>query len=421
MAVKNAETTKKKEAGLYRLLQAGTLLLSLGLCLGLLLRHGGRLNWREIFLFSLLTTAPRLRVVVFRRDAEGRPTDIHVPGGAILLAALLRDGPLTALAVAVLSLPLSMPLLGRYFKNMEARPLGDPFFFCALTWIWGMLYGLLGGQPVRTMDDCGRLFQQPFSVILPLCLASLIVYEAALRSYAALTLHLRDGEPFRRALLGTNLGLFYHSENLSGLLGLALWTAWGWGVLPLALLTHEALLLSARSYYERLDAVRVAGCDPLTGLASWRGIESFLNQRLSLARMRRTPLALLFIDADGLKYVNDRHGHASGDELLRLIGDCCRAQTRERDLAGRRGGDEFLVILDGADRPTAERVMARLQRAVQDELAAHPRFASAPTGISIGLSLYPADAQDTARLIAVADQQMYANKMARQAARLSPI
>ena len=194
---------------------------------------------------------------------------------------------------------------------------------------------------------------------------------------------------------------------------LLFWVQWGWATFPLTVLIYEALLMSGNNYFEKLESSRDAESDTLTGLASWRKTSHYLHRHIQ----RHQPFALLFLDVDGLKRVNDKYGHASGDALLRLVGEACRLHARKGDIVGRRSGDEFLLALEGLDRPQAEAVMARLQRGIEAELAAHAEFAAAAAGASIGLALYPQDSQSEADLVEMADHHMYRNKRARRAER----
>ena len=191
------------------------------------------------------------------------------------------------------------------------------------------------------------------------------------------------------------------------------WTQWGWATLPLTFLIYEALLMSGCNYFENLESSRHAESDTLTGLASWRKISRYLHRHIQ----QQQPFALLFLDVDGLKRVNDRFGHAAGDELLRVVGEACRLHARKGDIVGRRSGDEFLLALEGLDRPQAEAVLSRLQRGIEAELAARPEYAAAAAGASVGLALYPQDSQSEADLVEIADRQMYRNKRARKAGR----
>ena len=400
----------------YRLLRAVTLLAGLAICVGVLAAHGRRLPWNDVLFLGLTTAVIRLRVVVMRRDAEGVPTLFHFPGTALIVITLLRDGPVAALAVNLISALISGPFTWRRHEFLRRQAIGDPFFFSAFNYGLACVYYGIGGQALRTSADSARFFHHPYAMLLPLLAATIIFAQILLRLLAAAMTSLRNGEPMRRILLDPLFGLFHHAEIFSGSLALVLWTTWGWPTLPYSILLNEALLLAARNYFERLDALQEAECDSLTGLASWRGMDNVLRRRIAVGERRKAGFSLLFLDVDGLKWVNDTQGHAAGDELLRLVGETCRLHARQRDLVARRSGDEFLVILDGLDRAAAERVMRRFQQAIEDALAIHARFAGV-AGVSVGLSVFPDDAHDAPTLIEVADRQMYHNKRARQAAR----
>ena len=399
----------------YRLLRIAILLAGLAVCVRVLAAQGPGLPWNDVLFLSLAAAVIRLRVVVMRRDADGVPTLFHFPGTALVVIALLRDGPAAALAVNLLSALLSGPFTWRRHEFMRRQSIGDPFSFSALNYGLACVYYAIGGQALRTPEDCARFFHDPQALLLPLLAATILFAQILTRLLAALMLFLRDGLPVRRVLLDPLFGLFHHAEIFSGTLALVLWTAWGWGTLPYSVLLNEALLLAARNYFERLDALQEAECDSLTGLASWRGMDNVLRRRIAAGQRRSATFALLFLDVDGLKRVNDTYGHAMGDELLRLVGETCRLHARQRDFVARRSGDEFLVILDGLGRAPAERVMRRFQQAIEDACAVHPRFAGV-AGVSAGLSVFPDDAHDAPTLIEMADRQMYHNKRARKAA-----
>jgi len=147
--------------------------------------------------------------------------------------------------------------------------------------------------------------------------------------------------------------------------------------------------------------------DPLTGLPNRRLFEERLNEELS--RAARDPAqggALLVADLDTLKSVNDRFGHAAGDEALRETARILRGTLRTADVCCRVGGDEFMVLLPETDPAGARLVMNRLRAAV---FRAGAR-GDVPIGISIGAASWPADGDDASRLIGVADRAMYAEK-----------
>lgn len=99
--------------------------------------------------------------------------------------------------------------------------------------------------------------------------------------------------------------------------------------------------------------------DPLTGLSNARRLFDRLDAELARVRRYREPLALLLVDLDGLKSINDRHGHHAGDEAIRGLGDVIRSQLRETDTGARWGGDEFAVLSHGREREGARCGLAR--------------------------------------------------------------
>jgi diguanylate cyclase (GGDEF)-like protein len=150
--------------------------------------------------------------------------------------------------------------------------------------------------------------------------------------------------------------------------------------------------------------------DPLTGAYNRRGLDLHLAQRLREARREQQPLALLALDLDGFKAVNDRHGHAAGDAALRETVARLHATLREDALITRTGGDEFVVALRGAqDEADARLVAQRLLRALEAPLAL-PGGQQARLGASIGLALFPRDGADAQTLLHAADSASYAAK-----------
>lgn len=151
--------------------------------------------------------------------------------------------------------------------------------------------------------------------------------------------------------------------------------------------------------------------DPLTGLYNRRHFDQFLRHKLAVANRIDHPLALLFLDLDGFKSVNDRLGHETGDRLLKAVAQALKATVRESDLLCRLGGDEFVVLtLDGAtERERLERLASRLIEAVA-RVSADPAWASARVGASIGIAAYPQTAGSADALLDAADHAMYVAK-----------
>jgi len=151
--------------------------------------------------------------------------------------------------------------------------------------------------------------------------------------------------------------------------------------------------------------------DPLTGLANRALLEERL--RTALARDARSGegTGALFLDLDGFKNVNDRHGHAVGDAVLRTIAERLVSAVRPSDTVARLGGDEFVVLVEGATEVTLEVLEGRLSAALQ--VPVKVGTLDLEVGVSIGGALSRAGEGDPPGLIAAADARMYVAKRSR--------
>ncbi|QJE03435.1 EAL domain-containing protein [Massilia forsythiae] len=175
-----------------------------------------------------------------------------------------------------------------------------------------------------------------------------------------------------------------------------------------------ALALVSDITRQRASAERIwhqANYDELTGLPNRHMFRDRLRQEMHKADRGAGFAALLFIDLDHFKEVNDRLGHAVGDALLAEAARRVKGCVRASDTLARLGGDEFTVILAGLDRVAS---VDRIAQAIIDALA-HPfdlQGESASVSASVGIALYPADARGLPELLSYADQAMYAAKNA---------
>ncbi len=153
--------------------------------------------------------------------------------------------------------------------------------------------------------------------------------------------------------------------------------------------------------------------DGLTGLPKRRELQRLADEAVTQSRRERAPLALLFIDLDYFKLINDSQGHAIGDAVLRMIAQRLERSVRQDDLVGRLAGDEFVVVLPGCD-PSAARDMAeRIAQRLAEPLAVpNPPGASLTlhAGASIGVAMLPEDGDDVETLLRHADLAMYQAK-----------
>ncbi|MFC5551113.1 diguanylate cyclase domain-containing protein [Massilia aerilata] len=154
--------------------------------------------------------------------------------------------------------------------------------------------------------------------------------------------------------------------------------------------------------------------DPLTGLPNRVRFLRRLDELLA-ARQGAAAVAVLFLDLDGFKPVNDRHGHAAGDHMLAVIAERIRGAIRTSDLAARLGGDEFVVAVPLADANgdlVVRRMSAALRAAIAEPVDYQGQYLRVT--VSIGAALCPHDAASAGELLHQADQDMYASKRHRK-------
>jgi diguanylate cyclase (GGDEF)-like protein/PAS domain S-box-containing protein len=151
--------------------------------------------------------------------------------------------------------------------------------------------------------------------------------------------------------------------------------------------------------------------DPLTRLSN----RSLFNQRLAAALQRQRPLALLFLDINDFKVINDEHGHAMGDRVLCSVARRLESCMGEHDTVARMGGDEFTLLLTDLPTPGAvaektAQILAAMAQPLEDDCGEMPI-----PSCSIGIACYPADGEDADTLLSHADGAMYRQKRRRSA------
>lgn len=165
--------------------------------------------------------------------------------------------------------------------------------------------------------------------------------------------------------------------------------------------------------YGESELFHQATHDPLTGLANRALFYDRLRHQLSQAQRAARSFALLNIDMDGLKAINDRHGHRAGDAAIKEMASRLKQSTRESHTVARLGGDEFAVLLEASsDRQNVESYAQRLRERCREPF----EFERTPMaiGASIGFALFPENGTDVEKLVEHADQAMYVDKRARK-------
>jgi diguanylate cyclase (GGDEF)-like protein len=232
------------------------------------------------------------------------------------------------------------------------------------------------------------------------------------RTPSSFTIAQVPGTPWRMVLMVPNSKLY---SSIDGLAELVPWLVFG----MVTVLGVLLLLLFARSLADRArlstlsgELESIARTDPLTGLSNRRGLKEDLAREFARSRRRSEPMTVLMIDLDRFKQVNDEHGHEAGDRVLVSLADCMRRALRAEDIYGRVGGDEFVVVLAGADetagRCAAERLEAFAAEVDLDDLGL-PDGIPMSVGLACGVHTSPED------LMRSADAELYRVKGARKA------
>ncbi len=152
-----------------------------------------------------------------------------------------------------------------------------------------------------------------------------------------------------------------------------------------------------------------ANTDALTGLGNLRHLQKQLGHLLAIHKRYRRPFGVLLMDIDGLKRINDSHGHPAGDRVLMQVAMSLQRSIRSVDVAARLGGDEFCVLAPEQEPEAAATLAARLATAVREEVATPD---DPPVSMSIGVAACPSHGDDAETLIDAADRAMYRAKAA---------
>jgi diguanylate cyclase (GGDEF)-like protein len=183
----------------------------------------------------------------------------------------------------------------------------------------------------------------------------------------------------------------------------------GPGLVLLVVLLSTAVLLWTRQRLEHENARLRASAlsDPLTGIANRRSLLPRIEYEITRHARGRRGFALVLIDLDGFKQLNDRFGHLAGDDLLRDVAAALQHTIRAQDTAARIGGDEFCVLAPETEDQGINRLEARVLRAVASVTAGVEALAA-----SVGTAIFPADGRTSEALLQAADERMMGAKRA---------
>lgn len=180
-------------------------------------------------------------------------------------------------------------------------------------------------------------------------------------------------------------------------------------LISMSIASHRLNRILVSTMLAERDSDRRASEDVLTGLANRAGLQAALERVCSSARGHDSAAALLYMDMDDFKRINDTHGHAAGDQVLKTIADRMRAMLRVDDVAARIGGDEFIVLVTGIDATAALRLGEHLLRDVSQPIALADGT-RVSVGLSIGISIMTGANRTPQAALDSADAALYRAK-----------
>lgn len=354
--------------------------LLLGLAFALVFREQRR-RWRAEA--EMRSNARQLQESLAEMDLRAQELGTLAALGDALQACRSREEALAAAtrAAAVLLPEAAGQVLVPGGEGVaEAWRWGEPAVASASTFQHGQCWALRSGQPVQAEHPqaarvCAHLRAEDLAGGVSLCLP--------------LT---AQGEP-------------------QGLLNLSRWRPFDPRERQLAASLSEQLSMAMANLRLQEDLRAEAVRDPLTGLHNRRWLAEAMPRELARARRMRQPLAVLMIDLDHFKRYNDSHGHAGGDALLAAFGRLLAGLVRAEDVACRHGGEEFVLVLPGADAVQAQARGDALRTALAALRPLEGGRVLPSTTASIGIAVTRADGDETpAALLARADQALYRAK-----------
>jgi len=162
------------------------------------------------------------------------------------------------------------------------------------------------------------------------------------------------------------------------------------------------------AYYQK-ELLNSSNTDELTGLPNRRFFQAYAEKQIAQAERNNDDLALLYIDLDGFKMVNDTEGHAAGDKVLQIIAERFKQFLRKNELIARLGGDEFCLLIYGnIDEFEINNLIKRLKNECIQEIVLDGKTFT--LDMSLGVAIFPDDGNSYDELIRCADQRMYADK-----------
>ncbi|MGQ9534957.1 MAG: sensor domain-containing diguanylate cyclase [bacterium] len=175
------------------------------------------------------------------------------------------------------------------------------------------------------------------------------------------------------------------------------------------LVQHITIALRNAQLYHKMEEASIT--DDLTKLYNTRYCNQILDEFIRERLTTRAKISLIFFDVDFFKLVDDNYGHLVGSETLRLIGERAKSVIRDKDIAVRYGGDEYIIVLPDTDKPTAAIIAERIRKVIEERPFPAQDGKCFHVTVTLGIATFPEDALSRDDLIGRADKAMYEGKM----------
>ncbi len=178
---------------------------------------------------------------------------------------------------------------------------------------------------------------------------------------------------------------------------------------PYLIIAYLTTMLSADLRFARMMFKHLSETDEMTGLMNRRSFSDVITNEHNKSARYKHAYSILMVDADGLKAVNDKHGHEAGNKLITTLAKTIKSCLRDSDSLARYGGDEFIVLLPETDKKQAEEAGERIRKAVENA-AFDMNGNQINATVSIGVTSYPEDADSVDSALSKADRALYKSK-----------
>ncbi|HEV2781407.1 MAG TPA: GGDEF domain-containing protein [Actinophytocola sp.] len=358
------------------------------------------INFAAITIIGVVATETSRQVERMRRRLAGTP---HVNLTSVwTLSAALLTSPSLAVATVVL-------LYGHMWFRMWRRITGRHPYRVVFSASMVVL-SCLAARGVADLAPTGDILDDITAVGLAWLVLVILVYSLVNSGLVALAMILNRDDTSIVQLLGTwqENSIEYATLCIGALTAVLLaWRPW------LVALIFMPLYVLHRSVLIR-QLEHAATTDQKTGLLNATSWQTLATNELQRAHSNGTECAVLMVDLDHFKRVNDQHGHLAGDDVLRAVADAMREEVRDYDLCGRFGGEEFVVLMPEIELTAAIETAARICARVRDLRIENTTTGQPLEGLrlsaSIGVATYPDAGKELDEILLAADNAMFAAK-----------